>query len=153
VSYWSQIPNNFLKWLRQTTNIRILASWTKIERNYVTNRLAVRYTETINTLNLKVKSKGKIVSLTITKAQTWAKVYSSVSSLLSRALNGDDFLASRPGRFTPEDRFPFTYGIQGWMHSRICHGSEQSKISLPSTISRSALSSLDSSPTPVQSPL
>jgi hypothetical protein len=40
--------------------------------------------------------------------------YSSTHSLTS-ALDGDEWSASRPGRFTPKERAPGTHWIGGWV--------------------------------------
>jgi hypothetical protein len=43
--------------------------------------------------------------------------YSSTHFLTS-ALDGDEWLASRPGRFTPGERAPGTHWIGGWVDPR-----------------------------------
>jgi hypothetical protein len=43
--------------------------------------------------------------------------YSSTHSLIS-ALDGREWSASRPGRFTPRERVPGTHGIGGWVGPR-----------------------------------
>jgi hypothetical protein len=37
---------------------------------------------------------------------------------LTSALVGGEWSASRPGRFTPEERSPFTHCIGGWVDPR-----------------------------------
>jgi hypothetical protein len=44
-------------------------------------------------------------------------MYSSTHSLTS-ALDGGEWLASSPGRFTPKERAPVTHRIGVWMGSR-----------------------------------
>jgi hypothetical protein len=44
-------------------------------------------------------------------------MYSSTHSLTS-ALEGDEWSASRPGRFTPRERVPGTHWLGGWVGSR-----------------------------------
>jgi hypothetical protein len=44
-------------------------------------------------------------------------MYSSTHSLTS-ALDGGDWSASRPGRFTPRERTPGTHWIGGWVGRR-----------------------------------
>jgi hypothetical protein len=43
--------------------------------------------------------------------------YSSIHSLIS-ALDGGEWSASRPGRFTPRERAPGTHWIGGWVGLR-----------------------------------
>jgi hypothetical protein len=45
--------------------------------------------------------------------------YSSTHSLTS-ALDGGEWSASRPGRFTPTERKPCTHWIGGWVGPRAC---------------------------------
>jgi hypothetical protein len=51
------------------------------------------------------------------KAYWEVKVYSSTHSLTS-ALDGGEWLASRPGRFTPREGTPGTHWIGGWVGPR-----------------------------------
>jgi hypothetical protein len=44
-------------------------------------------------------------------------MYSSTHSLTS-ALDGGEWSASRPGRFTPRERVPGTHWIGGWLGPR-----------------------------------
>jgi hypothetical protein len=44
-------------------------------------------------------------------------MYSFTHSLTS-ALDGDEWLASRPGRFTPREKTPGTHWIGGWVGPR-----------------------------------
>jgi hypothetical protein len=70
----------------------------------------------------KVKGKGKVVPvLFLTEHHTmkayWKWRYSSTHSLTS-ALDGGEWSASRPGRFTLGERAPRTYWIGGWVGPR-----------------------------------
>jgi hypothetical protein len=47
----------------------------------------------------------------------WEWRYSSTHSLTS-ALDGGEWSASRPGRFTPRERTPRTHCIEGWVGPR-----------------------------------
>jgi hypothetical protein len=38
-----------------------------------------------------------------------------IQVFLTSALDGDELLATRPGRFTPEERAPGTHWIIGWV--------------------------------------
>jgi hypothetical protein len=40
-------------------------------------------------------------------------------SFLTTALDGGEWSASRPGRFTPEERTPGTHWIGGWVGPRV----------------------------------
>jgi hypothetical protein len=65
---------------------------------------------------------GKVeLSLCLTKHHTtktyWEWRYSSTHPLTS-ALDGGEWLASRPGSFTPRERVPGTHWIGGWVGSR-----------------------------------
>jgi hypothetical protein len=48
----------------------------------------------------------------------WEWRYSSTHSLTS-ALDGGEWSASRPGRFTPKERDPGTHWIPGWVGPRV----------------------------------
>jgi hypothetical protein len=68
--------------------------------------------------------KGKVkLSLCFSRAPRHEGVlgewrYSSTRPLTS-ALNGGEWSASRPGRFTPRERAPDTHWIGGWMGLRV----------------------------------
>jgi hypothetical protein len=66
----------------------------------------------------KVKVK---LSLCLTKHHAmkmyWGWMYSATHSLTSE-LEGCEWSALRPGRFTPKDRAPDTYWIGVWVHPR-----------------------------------
>jgi hypothetical protein len=47
----------------------------------------------------------------------WECRYNSTHSLIS-ALDGGEWSASRPGRFTPRERAPGTHWIGGWVGPR-----------------------------------
>jgi hypothetical protein len=63
----------------------------------------------METLKRLLKGKGKAV------LREWR--YSSTHSLTS-ALDGGEWSASRPGRFTPRERVPGTHWIGGWVGPR-----------------------------------
>jgi hypothetical protein len=68
-----------------------------------------------------VKGKGKVVPV-LNQAPRHEDVlgewrYSSTHSLTS-AVDGDDWSASRPGRFTPREGAPGTHWIGGWVGPR-----------------------------------
>jgi hypothetical protein len=46
------------------------------------------------------------------------KAYGGVHIFLTSALAGGEWLASRPGRFTPGERAPGTHWIGGWVDPR-----------------------------------
>jgi hypothetical protein len=78
--------------------------------------------EAYNVYEVKVK-----LSLCLTKHHAmeayWELRYSSTHSLIS-ALDGGEWLASRPGRFTPKERAPGTHWIGDWV-GRSGHGVEE----------------------------
>jgi hypothetical protein len=71
-------------------------------------------------IEVKVKVKVKLF-LYLTKHHAmrayWEWRYSSSHSLTS-ALDGGEWSASRPGRFTPRERAPGTHWIGGWVGPR-----------------------------------
>jgi hypothetical protein len=52
------------------------------------------------------------------KAYWGVEVY--LHAYLNSALDGGEWSASRPGRFTPRERVPGTHGIGGWVDQRAC---------------------------------
>jgi hypothetical protein len=50
------------------------------------------------------------------KAYWWVEAY--LHSYLTSALDGGEWWASRPGRFSPRERAPGTYWIGGWVGPR-----------------------------------
>jgi hypothetical protein len=73
-----------------------------------------------------LKGKGKFVPILSTTP--WRRIgkwrYSSTHSLTS-ALDGGEWSASRPGRFTPSERAPRTHWIGGWVGPRARGGEEK----------------------------
>jgi hypothetical protein len=71
----------------------------------------------------KVKGKGKVVPVLFFN---WAPHHESVlrewryrsTHSLTSALDGREWSASRPGRFTPRERAPGTHWIRGWVGPR-----------------------------------
>jgi hypothetical protein len=47
-------------------------------------------------------------------------VHEEIHIFLTSAPIGDEWSASRPGRFTPGERAPGTHWIGGWVHPRAC---------------------------------
>jgi hypothetical protein len=50
--------------------------------------------------------------------KTYGGVDVEIHIFLTSALAGGEWSASRPGRFTPGERDPGTYGIGGWVDHR-----------------------------------
>jgi hypothetical protein len=48
----------------------------------------------------------------------WREWRSSSAHSLTSALDGGEWAASRPGRFTPRERVPGTHWIGGWVGPR-----------------------------------
>jgi hypothetical protein len=67
------------------------------------------------------KVKGKVFPVLQLSTTPWRHIgefrYSSTQSLIS-ALDGGEWSASRPGRFTPRERAPRTHWIGDWVDSR-----------------------------------
>jgi hypothetical protein len=67
------------------------------------------------------KGKGKVVPVLSLSPTPWRRIgewrYSSTNYLTS-ALDGGEWSASRPGRFTPRERAPGTHWIGGWVGFR-----------------------------------
>jgi hypothetical protein len=95
----------------------------------VKNWLSATRTRLIHII-YKGKGKGKVVSVRAIKVYTGAKAYSSVSSLPSSAIDGGEWSALRPDRFTPDKRAPFTNLIADWVRIRIYQDPSESGISL-----------------------
>jgi hypothetical protein len=47
-------------------------------------------------------------------------VYVEIQILLTTALVGGEWSTSRPGRFTPGERAPYTHWIGGWVDLKAC---------------------------------
>jgi hypothetical protein len=72
-------------------------------------------------LSLKVKVKVKL-SLCLTKhhaMKTYRGSGGIAPYILDLVLDGGEWSASRPGRFTPRERSPSTHWIGGWMGPRV----------------------------------
>jgi hypothetical protein len=63
--------------------------------------------------------KVKVMSLCLTKHHAMKTYWEvEVYAFLTLALDGDEWSASRPGRFTPRERAPGTHWIGGWVGPR-----------------------------------
>jgi hypothetical protein len=72
---------------------------------------------------IKGKSKGKVVSVSfLTEKHAikayWGKWRYSATHSLTSEIDGDEWSASRIGRFTPRERAPGTHWIGGWVGPR-----------------------------------
>jgi hypothetical protein len=73
------------------------------------------------TILLEVKVKGKSCcpcALTEHNIKAYYGVEVSLHAFLTSALDGGEWSASRPGRFTPRDRAPGIHWIGGWVGPR-----------------------------------
>jgi hypothetical protein len=74
-------------------------------------------------LNLIVNVKDKVVPVLFLTEHHAMKAYwgsggTAPIVLLTSALDGGEWSASRPGRFTPRERAPSTHWIGGWVGPR-----------------------------------